>query len=56
VVKSCEIVNSSVKFKFIPKVSIIHEKFLALLNLLRDPDVTCLRIRAAGFVSLSYAM
>ena len=36
---SCKIVNSSIKFKFIHKISIIHEKFHVLLNLLRWPDL-----------------
>jgi len=29
------------KFKFIYKIFVIHAKFLVLLNLLREPDITC---------------
>jgi len=35
----CKIVNSSVKFKFIHKVDVIHKKFLLLFNLLHGPDI-----------------
>ena len=40
IVVNCKIVNISVKFKFIHKISIIHEKFLVFFNLLRGPDIT----------------
>src|SRR6218665_769279 len=33
-------VSSSMKFKFIHKMSVIHEKFLVFFNLLRGPDKT----------------
>jgi len=32
--------HSSMKFKFILKISIIMEKFLVFFNLLRVPDIT----------------
>src|SRR6218665_833040 len=55
---SCKIVNSSIMFKLINKISINHEKFLALLNLLRGPDVKPSEAgsgsRAAGCASLDY--
>jgi len=51
---SCKIVNSSMKFKFIHKISIIQEMFLVFFNLLRRPDITHLgRMRASGCASLS---
>jgi len=34
------IVDSSMKLKFIPKISVIQKKFLAFFNLLREPDIT----------------
>ena len=40
IVISCQIVNSSMKFEFIHKISVIQEKFLVLINLLRGPDIT----------------
>jgi len=36
------------KFKFIHKISVIHETFLAFVNLLRGPDIT----RSGGGSSL----
>src|SRR6218665_1090777 len=40
IVISCNIVNSSMKFRFIHKVFVIQEKFLVFLNLLKGPDIT----------------
>src|SRR6218665_2476255 len=40
IVISCKICNSSMKFKFIHKIAVIHKKFRALSNLLRGPDKT----------------
>ena|SRR6218665_106457 len=40
VVMSCKIVNSSMKFKFIRKTSVIQERFPVFFNLLRGPDIT----------------
>ena len=42
IVISCKIVNRSMKFEFIHKISVIQQKFLALYKLLRGPDKTCL--------------
>jgi len=41
IVISCKIVNSSTKFTFIHKSSVIQELFLVFYNLLRGPDITC---------------
>ena len=40
VVISCKIIISSMKFKIIHKISVIQEKFLVFLNLLRGQDIT----------------
>ena len=37
---SCKIFNSSMKFKFIHKISIIQEKSLVFFNSLRMPAIT----------------
>jgi len=39
IVINCKIVNSSMKFKFIHKISVIQNKFLIFFNLLRGPDI-----------------
>jgi len=39
IVISCKIVNSSIKFKFIRKISVVQKKFLAFFELLRGPDI-----------------
>jgi len=40
IVISCKTVSSSMNFKFIHKILVIQEKFLAFFNLLRGPDIT----------------
>ena len=40
IVMSCKTDNSSTKFKYIQKISVIQEKFLVFFNLLRGPDIT----------------
>jgi len=40
IVISCEIANSSMKFKFIHKISVIQETFLVFFTLLWGPDKT----------------
>src|SRR6218665_438639 len=37
---SCKIVNNSMKFNCIHKISVILEKFLLFFNLLQVPDIT----------------
>src|SRR6218665_1298089 len=55
---SCKIVNSSMKFKFIHKIFVIHEQFLVFFNLLRGPALklsgTGSGPRVAGCASLCY--
>jgi len=46
VIRLCKIVNSSMKSKFIHKISVIQEKFLVFVNLLWGPDVT----RSGGWI------
>jgi len=38
-VTSCKTLNSSMKFKFIHKIAVIHETFLVLSNLLQEPEI-----------------
>jgi len=51
-----QIVNNSIKFKFIRKISVFQEKFPVLFNLLRGLDKTYSggRIQLAGCASLLY--
>ena len=55
---SCKMFNSSMKFKFIHKISVIQpmiqEKFFVFFNLLRGLDITC--SGAGGCASLLYWM
>ena len=39
VVSVANIVNSSMKFKFIHSIALIHRKIIVLFNLLRVPDI-----------------